>query len=101
MEIALSDFILPVLKEINYLTSDEFRTLNLHLATYEGQPDMREAERGLSGGHGKYVNAIQVYQHTLEHTKDTKLGGQFKGSIFNNMGCAYMVVSDGGSTGLF
>lgn len=92
VEIALSDFILPVLKEINYLTLDEFRTLNLHLATYEGQPDiMREKLKGdCLVGHGKYVNAIQVYQHTLEHTKDTKLGGQFKGSIFNNMGCAYM-----------
>lgn len=52
-------------------------------------------------GHGKYVDEFR-FTSILWSIQRIQLGGQFAGSIFNNMGCSlYAVVSDGGSTGLF
>ena len=38
---------------------------------------------------GKYVNAVRVYQKTLAELENGKMGAQFAGTIWYNMGCAY------------
>ena len=87
----MGEFILPVFKEINYLTHDQFKEMNERLKRFEVQPEV--VRRKLKGDylveHEKYMNAIRVYQSTLEDAKDTVMGEQFSGSVYNNMGCAY------------
>lgn len=88
---SIGEFVLPIFKEINYLTHDQFRKMNERLKHFEEQP---EAVRSKLKGdylveHEKNINAIRVYQYALKAGKDTNLGEQFQGSIYNNMGCAY------------
>ena len=65
--------------------------MNERLKQFEEQPEA--VRRKLKGDylveHEKYINAIRVYQSALEDVKDTNLGEQFTGSVYNNMGCAY------------
>ena len=88
---SIGELILPIFKEINYLSYDEFRELNERLKRLEEQPEL--IRKKLKGDYlceyGKYTNAIHVYEETLEMTEGTAMGEQFKGSICNNMGYAY------------
>lgn len=87
----MGEFILPIFKEINYLTHDQFREMNEKLKQFEQQPEA--VKRKLKGDylveHEKYMNAIRVYQSALEKAQNTTMGEQFCGSIYNNIGCAY------------
>lgn len=87
----IGEFILPIFKEINYLSHDQFKEMNERLKQFEEQPEA--VRRKLKGDylveHEKYINAIRVYQSALADVKDTNLGEQFTGSVYNNMGCAY------------
>lgn len=93
----IGDFILPIFKEINYLSLDEFRKLNQQIQRLAQEPEvLRQKLKGdYLMEHGKYVNAIKVYQKALHDklenpAKDQdQLGGQFVGGIYHNMGCAY------------
>ncbi len=88
---SIGEFILPIFKEINYLSHEQFKEMNERLKQFEEQPEA--VRRKLKGDylveHEKYINAIRVYQSALEDVKDTNLGEQFTGSVYNNMGCAY------------
>lgn len=88
---SIGEFVLPVFKEINYLTHDQFREMNERLKHFEEQPEaVRQKMKGdYLVEHEKHINAIRVYQSALKAGKDTCLGEQFQGSIYNNMGCAY------------
>lgn len=96
-QVKIGDFILPIFKEINYLSLDEFRRLNQQIQKLAQEPAvLRQKLKGdYLMEHGKYVNAIKVYQKALhekeEHTtqENGNLGGQFAGGIYHNMGCAY------------
>lgn len=88
---SIGEFILPIFKEINYLSHDQFRKMNERLKQFEEQPQpVKSKQKGdYLAEHEKYINAIRVYQEALEESEGTTLGGQFQGSIYNNMGCAY------------
>lgn len=93
----VGDFILPIFKEINYLSLEEFRRLNQQIQKLSQEPEvLRQKLKGdYLMEHGKYVNAIKVYQRALFEKQEKKsgeqdqLGGQFVGEIYHNMGCAY------------
>lgn len=93
----IGDFILPIFKEINYLSLDEFRKLNQQIQKLSQEPQvLRQKLKGdYLMEHGKYVNAIKVYQKALHEKIENsaqnqdQLGGQFIGGIHHNMGCAY------------
>lgn len=89
---SLGDFLLPIFKEINYLTHQEFKVFNNQLVRLEHEPQIgREKLKAdyLVENH-KYVNGIKVYKAILVQTKGSRLGGQFIGEVYYNMGCAYM-----------
>lgn len=96
-EVKVGDFILPIFKEINYLSLEEFRRLNQQIQKIAQEPEvLRQKLKGdYLMEHGKYVNAIKVYQKALfekqeKHSSEQdQLGGQFVGGIYHNMGCAY------------
>lgn len=96
-EVKVGDFILPIFKEINYLSLEEFRKLNQQIQKIAQEPEvLRQKLKGdYLMEHGKYVNAIKVYQRALFEKQEKKseeqdqLGGQFIGGIYHNMGCAY------------
>lgn len=96
-ESKMADFILLVFKEINYLSMDEFRKLNQQLQKLAAEPViLRQKLKGdYLMEHGKIVNAIGVYQKVLHDRLEEKkeerdrLGTQFVGAIYHNMGCAY------------
>ncbi len=88
----LGDFILPIFKEINYLTHQEFKEINNVLSRLEHEPEIsrQKLKADYLVEHGKYVNAIKVYKNILNQAKKSKLGGQFTGEVYHNMGCAHM-----------
>lgn len=72
-DMKVGDFILPVFKEINYLSLEEFRKLNQQIQQLAKEPEvLRQKRKGdYLMEHGKYVNAIKVYQKALrQETKD-------------------------------
>ena len=72
-EMKVGDFILPVFKEINYLSLEEFRKLNQQIQQLAKEPEvLRQKRKGdYLMEHGKYVNAIKVYQKALrQETED-------------------------------
>lgn len=89
---SLGDFVLPIFKEINYLTHQEFKEFNGQLVRLEHEPPIgREKLKAdyLVENH-KYINGIKVYKSILSQAKGSRLGGQFTGEVHYNMGCAYM-----------
>ena len=71
-QVKIGDFILPIFKEINYLSLDEFRRLNQQIQKLAQEPAvLRQKLKG---------------DYLMEHGN---LGGQFAGGIYHNMGCAY------------
>ncbi len=96
----LGDFTLLVFKEINYLNIDELRKFNQQLMKMAAEPALlREKLKGdCLMGHGKTINAIRVYQNVLKERgrereekagESDRLGSQFVGAVYHNMGCAY------------
>lgn len=72
-DMKVGDFILPVFKEINYLSLEEFRKLNQQIQQLAKKPEvLRQKRKGdYLMEHGKYVNAIKVYQKALrQETED-------------------------------
>lgn len=72
-DMKVGGFILPVFKEINYLSLEEFRKLNQQIQQLAKEPEvLRQKRKGdYLMEHGKYVNAIKVYQKALrQETED-------------------------------
>lgn len=90
-EDGVGSFILPVFKEINYLSHAEFKEMNQELLVIEGQPPVvRQKRKGdYLVENQMYVNAIKVYEKALPLVAGSHLGEQFVGEIYHNMGCAY------------
>lgn len=89
---SLGDFVLPIFKEMNYLTHQEFKEFHNQLARLEHEPQIgREKLKAdyLVENH-KYVNGIKYYKAILAQARGSRLGGQFIGEVHYNMGCAYM-----------
>ena len=72
-DMKVGDIILPVFKEINYLSLEQFRKLNQQIQQLAKEPEvLRQKRKGdYLMEHGKYVNAIKVYQKALrQETED-------------------------------
>lgn len=72
-DMKVGDFILPVFKEINYLSLEEFRKLNQQIQQLAKEPEVlcQKRKGDYLMEHGKYVNAIKVYQKALrQETED-------------------------------
>lgn len=89
--IDVESFILPIFKEIHYLSQAEYKELGLKLEHLAERPEL--VRKKLKGDYliryGKYINGIKVYEKVLESPEESNLGGQFRGSVYHNMGCAY------------
>lgn len=88
----LGEFILPLFKEISYLTHQEFKEINNVLARLEHEPEIsrQKLKADYLVENGKYVNALKFYKAILKQAKDSKLGAQFLGEVYHNMGCTHM-----------
>ena len=85
------DILYPVLKEINYLTYEELRSLNVRLAKLDAEPPVvREKQKGDAlVENGMYVGAIHVYEKLLE-SPELKYGESgLKERVYHNLGCVH------------
>lgn len=84
-------FILPIFREIGYLSSEKMREMQEKLGKLEVQPE--DARQKFKGDYlikcGMYSNAINEYYQILERKGPGNLGAQFYAEIWNNLGCAY------------
>jgi tetratricopeptide (TPR) repeat protein len=87
----MGNFVLPIFKEINYLSHDEFRTLQDSIRKLEAQPeDIRRKMKGdYLVNHEMYTNAINEYHEILSEQSMDSLGDQFYADVWSNMGAAY------------
>ena len=85
---ALEEFLYPILKEINYLSYEEMRSLNGQLDKMEEEPLVihRKKRGDCLVENGMYVNAIQTYREALK-AEEPRPG--FYAGIYHNLGCAY------------
>lgn len=85
------DVLYPVFKEINYLTYEELKSLNVQLQKLDQEsPAMREKRKADAlMENNMYVHAIQVYQELLKRKALEEVREGFTESIWHNLGCAY------------
>ena len=98
------DVLYPVFKEINYLTYEELKALNVKLAKMDQEsPVLREKRKGDALVENKmYVNAIHVYQHLLKREGLDQVRAGLTQSVWHNLGCTYSYLfRDGKSSGVF
>ena len=90
-ERSLGETVLPILREINYLSNTEFRDLEAKIRGMEEQPaPVRLKMKGDAlVAHEKYIKAIEAYHSAMVLQRNSNLGPQFLGTVNNNMGCAY------------
>lgn len=88
---SLEEFLYPVFKEINYLTYEEMKSLNLQIQKLaEESPLLRAKCKGDAlVQNDMYVQAIQVYQKLLEEENIEEVREGFTESVYHNLGCAY------------
>lgn len=84
----LSEFLYPILKEINYLSYEEMRTLNgeLERMDQEGFLVQKKKKGDCLVENGMYVNAIQIYREVLREEEPSE---GFGAGVYHNLGCAY------------
>lgn len=87
----VEDLLYPVFKEINYLTYEEMKNLNVLIHRFnEEQPALREKQKGDALVENEmYVHAIRVYQALLQRTDLEEVREGLTESIYHNLGCAY------------
>ena len=88
---SLEEFLYPVFKEINYLTYEEMKSLNLQIQKLaEESPLLRAKCKGDAlVQNDMYVQAIQVYQKLLDEENIEEVREGFTESVYHNLGCAY------------
>ena len=88
---SIEEFLYPVFKEINYLTYEEMKSLNMQIQKLaEEAPFLREKRKGDAlVENGMYVHAIQVYQKLLEREDLEEIREGMTESVYHNLGCAY------------
>ncbi len=85
------ELVVPVFKEVYYLTHEELRIYLAKLAQYEAQPErVRLKMKGdYLFANEKFRNALNVYRQSLQAKTTEETGSQFTGSVYYNMGCAH------------
>ena len=89
--VSVEDILYPVFKEINYLTYEELKNLNVRLQKMNAEaPAMREKQKADALMENRmYVHAIQVYQKLLERENLEEIREGLTESVYHNLGCAY------------
>lgn len=89
--VSAEDVLYPVFKEINYLTYEELKSLNVRLSLYDAEdPVIREKKKGDAlMENGMYVRAIHVYEDLLEKRNPEEIREGLTASVYHNLGCAY------------
>ena len=97
------DVLYPVFKEINYLTYDELKALNVKLAKLDQEtPLLRKKRKGDALVANKmYVSAIKVYQQLLKKEGLEQIRPGLTMSVWHNRMCVPLSFSDGESNGVF
>ena len=87
----IGNFILPIFKEIGYLSHDEFRELQEKIRTIEIQPEdlRRKMKADYLVEYRMYNNAIQEYATLLKNRNPGKMGVQFYAAVYANLASAY------------
>ena len=90
-EESIAGFILPIFKEINYLSAAEYKSMQEQISRIEIQPDdlRRKMKADYLVSYEMYGNAIKEYYQILRERNPGNLGIQFYASILNNMAAAY------------
>lgn len=90
-EESIGNFILPIFKEIGYLSHSEFRELQEKISQIEIQPDdiRRKMKADYLVRFEKYENAIHEYYQILQKRNPGNVGTQFYAAVLNNMASAY------------
>lgn len=85
------DVLYPVFKEINYLTYEELKSLNVKLSKLDQEPKvLRKKQKGDALVKNKmYVSAIKVYQQLLKKEGLDQVKPGLTMNIWHNLGCAY------------
>lgn len=88
---SVGDILVPIFREIYYLTHEEMRIFSAKLEQYEAQPERvrMKMKADYLYGNEKYRNALNIYKSSLKLQTEDETGSQFKGSVYYNMGCAY------------
>ena len=88
---SVEDVLYPVFKEINYLTYDELKALNVKLTRLDQEsPILRRKRKGDAlVGNKMYVSAIKVYQELLKKEDLDQVKQGLTMSVWHNLGCAY------------
>lgn len=88
---SIQDVLYPVFKEINYLSYDELKGLNLQIRRYDEEtPLVREKRKADSLAENcMYVNAIRVYDSLLGRKDLEEECPGMTASLHHNEGCAY------------
>ena len=87
----IGNFILPIFKEIGYLSHEEFRELQDKIKKIEIQPEdlRRKMKADYLVEYHMYNNAIREYYQILKDRNPGKMGVQFYGAVYSNMASAY------------
>lgn len=89
--VSAEDILYPIFKEINYLTYEELKELNVRLQKLNDEaPTMREKQKADALMENEmYVHAIQVYQKLLQKENLEEIKEGLTECIYHNLGCAY------------
>lgn len=92
----VGEVIIPIFKEIYYLSHEEMRIFSAKLEQYEAQPERvrMKMKADYLYGNEKYRNALNIYKASLRLPAPDETGSQFDGSVYYNMGCAYARLFD-------
>lgn len=91
------DILYPVFKEINYLTYEELRKLNVRLQRFDQEPPLLRKKRKGDAlmKNSMYGNAIQVYEELLKRKDLEEAREGLTESIYHNLGCAFSYLFQG------
>lgn len=85
------DFIQAFLKEICYMNPKELTALDQRLQELMEKPEAVRLKKKADTLmlHEKYTRAMDYYQRALVSEDQGNLGVQFRGTVYNNLGCVY------------
>ncbi|HIQ97965.1 MAG TPA: hypothetical protein IAB26_15555 [Candidatus Limivivens merdigallinarum] len=87
----IGSFILPIFKEIGYLSHEEFKELQDKIREIEIQPDdlRRKLKADYLVEYKMYNNALHEYYQILKDKGPGKMGESFYAAVWSNMAAAY------------
>ncbi len=88
---SIAGFILPIFKEISYLSPEEYHRIQEQISSIEIQPEdlRRKMKADYLMKYGMYGNAIREFYQILKERNPGKLGVQFYAKVLDSMAAAY------------